>query len=128
MSKIARRTFVAAFALIALTVSLAQAQAKLDITGTWTFEVTTDQGGGTPTVTFKQEGEKVTGHYSSGTLGEADLQGTLKGNELNFTFDADLQGQAAPVAYKCTVENSSTMKGTLNIAGMINGTFTGKKK
>lgn len=129
MSTMTRRTFVVALALLTLTAPLARAgQAKTDITGTWEFEVTTDQGGGTPTVTFKQDGEKLTGHYSSSTLGEADLNGTVKGNEVTFTFDADLQGQTAPVSYKCTIESATTMKGTLSIAGMINGTFTGKKK
>jgi hypothetical protein len=45
----------------------------LTISGTWTFDVVTDAGTGTPTVTLKQDGEKLTGHYSSQTLGEADL-------------------------------------------------------
>ena len=129
MSKLIRHACVAAVALLAVTVSIAQAgQAKVNLTGTWVFEVTTDQGGGTPTVTLKQDGEKLTGHYSSSTLGEADLNGTVKGNDVNFTFNADVQGQAAPVVYKCTIESATTMKGTLNIAGAINGTFTGTKK
>ena len=39
-------------------------QAKFDVTGTWTFEVTTAQGAGTPTVTLKQDGETLTGHLT----------------------------------------------------------------
>ena len=31
-------------------------QAKTDISGTWIFEVQTDAGTGTPTVTLKQDG------------------------------------------------------------------------
>lgn len=119
-------------ALLALALaasgSALRAQAKLDITGAWIFDVTTDAGTGTPTVTFKQDGEKVTGHYSSQTLGEADLNGTLKGQDLNFTFTADLQGTAAPVTYKATVQSNTAMKGTLDIAGVAQGTFTGKRK
>jgi len=46
--------------LAAIVVSMAAAAAaqsqKTDITGTWTFDVKTDAGGGTPTVTFKQDG------------------------------------------------------------------------
>jgi hypothetical protein len=120
------------FALLAVALaiagSVAQAQAKLDISGVWVFDVTTDAGTGTPTVTFKQDGEKVTGHYSSQTLGEADLTGTIKGQDLNFTFTADLQGTAAPVTYKATVQSNAAMKGTLDIAGVAQGTFTGKRK
>ena len=96
------------------------------VTGEWIFNVTTDQGGGTPTITFKQDGEKLTGKYT-GQLGTADLTGTVKGNEIQFMFTMDAQGQQAPVTYKGTVEKN-TMKGTLDIGGMVNGTFTATKK
>jgi hypothetical protein len=118
--------FVAIYSLAAV---LAYAgQAKNDITGTWIFEVQTDAGTGTPTVTFKQDGEKLTGHYSSATLGEADLTGTVKGNDVTFNFMADLQGNAVPVTYKATIESPTAMKGTIDIGGLAGGTFTGKKK
>jgi hypothetical protein len=114
---------VVALALLISSQVLAQAT---NVTGEWTFNVTTDQGGGTPTLVFKQDGEKLTGKYT-GTLGAADLTGTVKGNAIHFTFTVDVQGQQAPVTYDGTVEKN-TMKGTLNIAGAINGTFTGTKK
>jgi hypothetical protein len=104
------------------------AQAKVDLTGKWIFDVKTDAGTGTPTVTFKQDGEKLTGHYSSQTLGEADLTGTVKGQNVHFTFMADLGGQAAPVTYEATIENKDAMKGTIDIAGLAGGTFTGKRQ
>ena len=97
-----------------------------NVTGEWAFEVTTDQGGGTPTITFKQDGEKLTGKYA-GQLGNADLTGTVKGNAIHFTFSIDVQGQQAPVTYDGTVEKN-TMKGKLDIGGMVNGTFTATKK
>jgi hypothetical protein len=97
-----------------------------NVTGEWSFSVTTDQGSGNPTFTFKQDGENLTGKYS-GTLGSADLTGTVKGNAIQFSFTADVQGQQAPITYKGTVEKN-TMKGTLDIAGMATGTFTGTKK
>jgi hypothetical protein len=101
--------------------------AKTDVSGTWTFEVQTDAGSGTPTVTFKQDGEKLAGHYSSATLGEADLTGTVKGAEIAFAFTANVQGTSLPVTYAGTVDSATTMKGTLTITGVGNGTFTGKK-
>jgi hypothetical protein len=97
-----------------------------NVTGEWTFTVQTDQGGGTPIITFKQDGEKLTGKYA-GQLGNADLTGTLKGNVIHFTFTLDVQGQQAPVTYDGTVEKN-TMKGKLDIGGMVNGTFTATKK
>jgi hypothetical protein len=97
-----------------------------NVTGEWAFTVQTDQGGGSPTITFKQDGEKLTGKYV-GQLGNADLTGTVKGNAIHFTFTIDAQGQQAPVTYDGTVEKN-TMKGKLDIGGMVNGTFTATKK
>jgi hypothetical protein len=115
--------------ICALATAFAYAgQAKTDISGTWVFEVKTDAGSGMPTVTFKQDGEKLTGHYSSATLGEADLTGTVKSNEVTFNFNANLQGQSVPVSYKATIESPTAMKGTIDIGGLAGGPFTGKKK
>ena len=91
-----------------------------------TVDVTTDQGGGTPTITFKQDGEKLTGKYN-GQLGSADLTGSVKGSAIHFTFTLDVQGQQAPVTYDGTIEKN-TMKGKMDIGGMVNGTFTATKK
>jgi hypothetical protein len=135
MSSILRSLSIAVFALGLLvpahlglsTVALAEVAAQaVDVTGEWTFNVQTDQGGGTPTITFKQDGDKLTGKYA-GQLGNADLTGTLKGNAIHFTFTLDVQGQQAPVTYEGTVEKN-TMKGKLDIGGMVNGTFTATKK
>ena len=117
-----------AIVLAVLVVSTAAAQQKLNITGKWVFEVQTDAGTGTPTVTFKQVGEKLSGHYSSQTLGEADLTGSVKGQTVNFTFNADLQGQSVPVTYAATIESKDSLKGTIDIGGVATGTFTGKRQ
>ena len=114
---------VIALALLVSAQVLAQAT---NVSGEWAFSVTTDQGTGTPAITFKQDGEKLTGKYV-GQLGAADLTGTLKGNAIHFTFTLDVQGQQAPVTYDGTVEKN-TMKGKMDIAGMVNGTFTATKK
>src|SRR5215213_5380983 len=125
MSSIIRFLTVVFFAAGLLVPAHLGAQAA-DITGEWTFNVQTDQGSGTPTISFKQDGEKLTGKYV-GQLGNADLTGTLKGSAIHFTFTLDVQGQQAPVTYDGTVEKN-TMKGKLDIGGMVNGTFTATKK
>ena len=125
MSSILRFFSVAVFALALLVPAHLRAQA-INVTGEWTFTVQTDQGGGTPVITFKQDGENLTGKYA-GQLGNADLTGTVKGNAIHFTFTLDVQGQQAPVTYDGIVEKD-TMKGKLDIAGMVNGTFTATKK
>jgi hypothetical protein len=124
MRSIVRFAFVVAL-VIGLGSSGLIAQA-VNVTGEWAFTVQTDQGGGNPTMTFKQDGEKLTGKYN-GQFGSADLTGTVKGNAIHFTFNIDVQGQQAPATYDGTVEKN-TMKGKMDIAGMVNGTFTATKK
>ena len=123
MTAIIRFVGVTAFVLASFAPVMGQGA---NITGDWAFTVQTDQGGGTPTITFKQDGEKLTGKYA-GQLGAADLTGTIKGNDVKFTFTLDVQGQQAPVSYEGTVEKN-TMKGKMDIGGMVSGTFTATKK
>lgn len=125
MKSIIRVLIIAVFAIGVLVPAHLGAQAA-NITGEWNFTVETDQGGGTPTITFKQDSEKLTGKYA-GQLGNADLTGTLKGTAIHFTFTLDVQGQQAPVTYDGTVEKN-TMKGKMDIGGMVSGTFTATKK
>lgn len=115
--------------LVVLLMALApvlSAQEKLDISGQWTFQVETSAGGGTPTVVFKQDGEKISGHYS-GQFGESDFTGTLKGKAIAFSFTLTVQGQGVTFTYSGTVESNTAMKGTVDLGGAVTGTFTGKR-
>jgi hypothetical protein len=114
---------VLAAALCAVPVSARAA----DLSGEWTFEVSTSQGSGSPTFVLKQDGEKLTGTYR-GLLGEADLTGTVAGNKLKFSFTGKAQGNEFTVTYDGEIENEDSVKGTVDLAGMASGTFTGKRK
>ena len=98
-----------------------------DVTGKWIFQVETTAGGGAPVFTFKQEGEKLTGHYS-GQLGEAELTGSVKGQSISFKFTADVQGFIVEATYTGRIEGKDAMKGTVTLAGLGEGTFTGKRE
>jgi hypothetical protein len=117
---------VAAFALVARVA--AQEKARIDLSGKWTFQVTTSAGSGEPTVTFKHTGDELTGHYSSTNLGEADLTGTVKGRDVTFKFTGTVQGMSVSVTYTGTIESKETMKGTIDIGGLAQGTFTAKRQ
>jgi len=118
---------VGAIAMLVLALSpVGAAQAKVDVTGKWAFNVETSAGAGTPTFTFKQDGEKLTGHYT-GTFGEAEVTGTIKGADISFSFAADAQGTAIKSTYTGTVDKD-TMKGKLVIEGLGEGTFTAKRQ
>ena len=119
---------IAATAILAATAAAAGQASKVDVTGKWLFNVETAAGSGTPTITLKQDGEKLTGHYS-GQFGEIDnLTGTIKGRDLTLKFSADAQGTNLEFIYTGTVEGSDTMKGKVNIAGIGDGTWTAKKQ
>ena len=117
----------AAAALLPGTLS-AQNEGKIDLTGKWLFNVTTDAGTGTPTVTLKQQGDSLTGHYSSQTLGEADLKGGIKDRKFTFSFQANVQGTNLLVTYSGNVEGPDALRGTVNLGGQASGTFTAKKQ
>src|SRR6267143_1751568 len=104
MRSSAMRSIAAAAALVLGATVLAAQAAKTDVTGKWAFAVETSAGSGTPTMTFKQDGEKLTGHYS-GQLGEADLTGTVKGQDINFQFSVDAQGTILDFLYTGTIES-----------------------
>ena len=122
---------VAALAAVAVlfggTIGGAAQAAKVDVTGKWAFNVETAAGSGTPTMTFKQDGEKLTGHYS-GQLGEVDLTGTVKGEAIEFKFTVDVQGQTLNAAYSGTVDGKDSMKGKVDLVGLGEGTFTAKRQ
>ena len=123
-----RLTVLAGVAVLcgASLVSAGQAT-KTDVTGKWLFTVETSAGSGTPTLTLKQDGEKLTGHYS-GQLGEADLTGTLKSSDIKITFTADVQGNSINCVYTGTVDGKDAMKGKVELVGLGDGTFTAKRQ
>ena len=107
----------------------AQAEKKIDLSGRWLFSVTTDAGTGTPTVTLKQSGDTLSGHYSSQAFGEVDFKGgSVKDKAITFTLNVEIQGTALTITYKGTIDTNDSLKGTVDLGGMGSGTFTAKRQ
>jgi hypothetical protein len=116
------------FALIcALALAPVQTDKPADVAGAWAITVETGQGSATPSVTLKQDGEKLTGTYSSQLFGEQPVTGSIKGNAITFQFTATVEGNSLTVVYSGTVEKD-TMKGKVVLGDLGEGTFTAKKK
>jgi hypothetical protein len=118
-----------AFAVLALVVAVAgtRAQDAVDLTGTWILQVDTAAGSGSPTFTFKQTGDALEGTYE-GTFGKSDkVKGKVSGNKATWSFTADAQGTQLNIEYSGTVDKD-TMKGTVTLGELGEGTFTGKRK
>jgi hypothetical protein len=122
-----RAAAIVAFAMIVSAPHTNAQAAKVNVTGKWLFNVETGAGSGTPTMTFTQDGEKLTGKYQ-GQFGEADLTGTVKGQDIAFSFNVDAQGTAVSFKYTGTVESKDALKGKVEIAGIGEGTFTAKRQ
>ena len=95
-----------------------------DLSGTWSAEVVLDAGGGTATFVLKQSGDALSGTYS-GALGEAKVTGTVKGNNVEWSFE---NPDAGKVVYKGTLEGSGKITGTTEYGAVGKGTFTATKK
>jgi hypothetical protein len=93
----------------------------------WALQIDLGGNTATPTATLKQDGEKLTGTYSSQVLGEQQITGTIKGSAISFGFQASFDGNAVKVTYTGTVDKD-TMKGSVAFGDLGEGTFTGKKK
>jgi len=95
------------------------------MTGTWAIEAHHAAGVSTPTVTITQTGEKLAGKYV-GSYGETELTGTIKGQEFTFTVEIGTE-QKVRVVYTGTLDGN-TIKGSITMGEMGEGTFTGKRK
>jgi hypothetical protein len=97
---------------------------KHDVSGVWVAEVETSQGTASPTLTFRQEGEKLTGEYK-GAFHEGRLAGTVKGNKVVFSFT--VPGESTTFTFSGTIEKN-TMRGTAELGSPGPGTWTAKRR
>ncbi len=98
----------------------------INITGAWNFQVETANGSGTPLFTFAQAGPNVVGTYK-GLFGEAEFSGSVKNQELKISFDVQIEDQPATLTYTGKIEGQDTMKGTVRLDELGEGTWTAKK-
>ena len=100
--------------------------AEIDVTGTWDLRVETSGGVATPSVTLKQQGEKITGIYR-GRMGESKLEGTIRANKITFSVHLQFQDQPITITYSGTVEKE-VMKGTARFGDRGSAGWMGKRR
>jgi hypothetical protein len=122
-----RRSKTGLGALLAVAAfALAQVASAADVTGTWLMAVETGAGSGSPTFVLVQKGEALSGSYK-GQLGEAQVTGTVKGDEVTIEYKVDGQGQTLAVKYSGKTDGK-TMSGKVSLGQLGEGTFTGTKQ
>jgi len=86
-----------------------------DITGTWTASFDTQIGVQNYTLTFKVEGNKLTGHVKS-QYSDTDIQeGTISGDEISFVENLTFEGTPLRIVYKGKISGDE-IKLTRNVA------------
>jgi hypothetical protein len=117
---------VALLVLFSCELTLPVAISAVNVAGTWDMEVNSQEGIAHPSITLKQEGDRISGTYS-GKIGSSSLEGTLSGSEIRFTVTLKFQEVSYSVTYSGTVTDD-TMKGTARFSNSGTGTWTAKRK
>ena len=109
------------------TSSASSTSSTPSLTGTWNVTIELPNMTATPTMTLKQDGEKITGEYVSAQYGKFPMTGTLKGTDVVMSFQMNVEGTGLLVTYSGKLEKDGTMKGSVNYGDMMSGTFTASK-
>src|SRR3981189_3386779 len=113
-------------ALLAIAALFAQMASAADVTGTWIMAVEPGAGSGSPTFVLVQKGEALSGSYK-GQLGEAQVTGTVKGDDVTIEYKVEAQGQSLAVKYSGKTDGKK-MSGKVSLGQLGDGTFTGSKQ
>lgn len=98
------------------------------LTGDWVASVELPNMTANPGLTLKQDGEKLTGDYTSAQYGKFPINGTVKGNDVTFWFAMSVEGTAMNVTYTGKIEADGSLKGSVNYGDMMSGTFSATRK
>ena len=122
------RSAATAFIALAFASSIAIAAVLLhDLTGTWDFEVITENGTGTPTVRLMQKGDKLTGTYESRMMGVRTIAGAVKGDSITFVLGTS--GESTVVmTYAGKIVDADHLEGTVDFGGMGGAMFKGTRR
>jgi uncharacterized protein with FMN-binding domain len=117
------RTKIALALVVAVsTVLLAE---PANVAGKWNAAMQLESITGHPVLTFKQDGEKLTGTYE-GHYGAFDLKGTVKDKKIEFTVTMLAEGSQTQGYFAGTVEGDS-IRGTVEFEGAGEGTWTAER-
>lgn len=106
----------------------AKTEAKaIDIAGKWSMAIEMSTGTGTPTLTLKQEGEKISGTYA-GRYGAFPISGTLKGSAIEFAFTMTAEGTDVDMSFEGEVAaDGQSIKGGAVLGPLGDASWTAKR-
>ena len=114
-------TRLATLVLVAATL-VGSEREPAKVAGKWNGALQLESISSKPTLTFVQDGEKLTGTYQ-GYYGASPLEGTVKEKEINFTVTYNIEGSKIQAAFTGTVDGES-MGGRVEFEGAGSGTWS----
>jgi len=96
--------------------------AQSNVAGDWDMTIDSDQGSLSATMTFKQDGEKVTGSMPTDQI-TFEFEGTISDNKLELVAEIDAGGAFLEVTLEATVDGNE-ITGTLDFGGYGGGDIT----
>lgn len=99
----------------------------IDLTGEWVLTVESPNGTGTRSVTFVQEGDRLTGTISS-SMAAGELEGTVEGNEVSFVAEVAMSSGTFPIVYDAVYRDGRLVEGFVDFGDYGSGTFTGERR
>ncbi len=118
------KSIIALFALALLVLPLSAQQ--VNVSGDWEMTSQGRQGPMTTKLHFEQDGEKIKVTMEN-PRGEMTGEGTIKGNEIEWTITRETPRGPFTMTYKGTVEGD-TMKGEVQFGDFPAREWTAKKK
>lgn len=104
------------------------ASGSANLSGEWSMSLQLDTITATPSMVLKQEGTKLTGEYTSQQYGKFPLAGEVTGTAVTFSVSMNIEGNAVTAAYSGVIQADGSLKGSVDIAGAMSGTFSATKK
>jgi hypothetical protein len=105
-----------------------KASGSSDVAGTWNATLQLDTITATPAFTLKQDGTKLTGEYVSQQYGKFPLAGEVTGTAVTFTVSMNVEGNAVNAVYSGVLQADGSLKGSVDIGGMMSGSFSAARK
>jgi hypothetical protein len=99
-----------------------------DLSGNWNLTLQLDTITATPSMVLKQDGTKLTGEYTSQQYGKFPLSGEVTGTAVSFAVSMNIEGNAITASYSGVVQADGSLKGSVDLAGAMSGTFSASRK
>jgi hypothetical protein len=97
-----------------------------NVSGAWTMTVESPMGTRDSSAEFSQAGEQLSGKVVS-PRGEVPIKGTIKGDDVAFGMNVNMQGQSLQIDYNGKVAGDA-MSGTVKFGDFGDGKWTAKRK